>query len=151
MSQIITDEITTFVLVRHAEKADDTHDPDLSSDGYERADLLAKMMEKIEFDAVYSTSFIRTTETARAVAEHNQLEIKEYDSEDPEIVAVEWEEKHRGESILVAGHSNTVPIFANALLQREHFTELFDDSDYGNILMVTITSDNVRHILHIRF
>lgn len=150
-SQSSPGEKTTVILVRHAEKADDSRDPDLSPDGYERADLLAKMMEEIKFDAVYSTSFIRTTETARTVAERNQLEIIEYDSEDPQAVAAYWVEKHRGESILVAGHSNTVPLFVNELLKREHFTELFDESDYGNILMVTITSDDERHILHIRF
>ena len=144
-------EKTTFILVRHAEKLDNGKDPDLSPEGYNRADLLARMMSEIEFDAVYSTSFIRTTETARAVAEKNQLIIKEYDSENPNDEAADWLIEHLGENVLVAGHSNTVPLFANALLGREHFSESFDESDYGNILLVTITSDGERHILHLRY
>jgi 2,3-bisphosphoglycerate-dependent phosphoglycerate mutase len=144
-------EVTTFILVRHAEKVDDSHDSDLSAEGYERAALLAIMLENIKFDAVYSTPLIRTTETARAVAEKHKIDIIEYDHRKPEELTSEWIEKHRGEYVLIAGHSNSTPTFANALLGREHFKEKFDESDYGNILIVTISGDGERHILHIRF
>lgn len=150
-SQNSSNERTTFVLVRHAEKVDDSYDPDLSPEGYERAALLAKMLDYIEFDAVYSTPLVRTTETARAIAERHNIEILEYDHRNPDDVAAEWVEKHKGEFVLVAGHSNSTPTFANALLGREHFKEKFDESDYGNILIVTISGDGERHILHMRF
>lgn len=151
IAQPQTNEITTFILVRHAEKLDDSQNPDLSSDGYERVDLLARMMSEIEFNAVYSTFFIRTMETARVVAQQNHLEIVYYELENPEAVTTDWLDKHRGESVLVAGHSNTIPLFANALLGREHFTEIFEESDYGNILIITISADNERHLLHMKY
>lgn len=144
-------EITTFILVRHAEKVDDSRDPDLSEEGYERAAMFERMLEYIQFDAVYSTPFIRTRETARPISERHQLTIQEYDHRDPEKVAAEWLEKHRGQYVLVAGHSNSTPTFANALLGREHFSEKFDESDYGNILIITITAEGERHLLHMRF
>jgi 2,3-bisphosphoglycerate-dependent phosphoglycerate mutase len=150
-SQISANERATFILVRHAEKVDDSYDPDLSPEGYERAALLAKMLENIQFDAVYSTPFIRTTETARAVAEKHNVDILEYDHRDPESVAAGWIEKHKGGFVLVAGHSNSTPTFANALLGREHFSEKFDESDYGNILIITITANGDSHLLHMRF
>lgn len=146
-----TDETTTFILVRHAEKVDKGQDPSLSSDGYARVNLLTRMISEIQFSAVYSTSFIRTMETARPVAEQNQLEIIHYESENPEAVTKEWLDKHHGESILVAGHSNTIPLFANALLGREHFTEVFEESDYENILIITISANNDRHLLHMKY
>lgn len=146
-----TNGITTFILVRHAEKEDKSQNPDLSPQGYNRADLLARMMSEIKFNAVYSTSFIRTMETARSVADQNQLEIMVYESENPETVTANWLDNHRGESILVAGHSNTVPLFANALLGREHFTEKFDESDYGNILIITISAADERHFIHQKY
>lgn len=142
---------TTFVLVRHAEKVDDSYDPDLAEEGYQRASVFERMLREVEFDAVYSTPFIRTRETARPISERHQIEIREYDHRDPEGVTAEWEEKHRGQYVLVAGHSNSTPMFANALLQREHFTEKFDESDYGNILVVTITARGDRLLLHMRF
>lgn len=150
-SQATSDEITTFILVRHAEKVDDSRDPDLSSAGYERANLLAQMLEKVSFDAVYSTPLIRTTETARKIANKNGVEINNYDHRNPDAVAAEWLEKHRGEYVLIAGHSNSTPTFANALLGREHFKNKFDESDFGNILIVTISSDGDRNLLHMRY
>lgn len=150
-SQAASNEITTFILVRHAEKVDDSRDPDLSEDGYERADLLAQMMGNISFDAVYSTPLIRTTETAREIAENNGVEIIHYDHRNPDAVAADWIEKHRGDYVLISGHSNSTPTFANALLGREHFKTKFDESDFGNILIVTISADGDSNLLHMRY
>ncbi|CAN5232087.1 phosphoglycerate mutase family protein [soil metagenome] len=150
LSQTTSNNITTFILVRHAEKVDDSHDPDLSPEGYARANLLTRMLEEMQFDAVYSTSLIRTTETARAIAEKNDVEIIEYDHRKPESLAEKWIEQHKGEYILIAGHSNSTPMFANALLGREYFKDKFDESDYGNILIVTITDNVKSHLLHLR-
>lgn len=150
-SQSTEGEITTFILVRHAEKTDNSADPMLSPEGIERASLLARMLDEIRFDAVYSTPLIRTTETAREVAERNGKEIIEYDHRNPEKLAGEWKNKHRGEYVLISGHSNSTPMFANALLGREHFKVKFDESDYGNILIVTITSDGKSRLLHMKF
>jgi len=151
LSQSSSDEITTFILVRHAEKVDDSHDPDLSEVGYERANLLAQMLENISFDAVYSTHLIRTTETAREIAVKNGVDIIHYNHRNPDDVAAEWIYKHKGQNILISGHSNSTPTFANALLGREHFETKFDESDYGNILIVTITSGEDKKLLHMRY
>lgn len=151
VAQASNESVTTFILVRHAEKADNSHDPDLSAEGYERASLLGRMLEEIQFDAVYSTPFIRTMETAKPGADRLHLEILEYDPGNPDEVTEVWKEKHKGQYVLVAGHSNTTPTFANALLGREHFKEKFDESDYSNILIVTISADGEGHLLHMKF
>lgn len=151
LAQLPANKVTTFILVRHAEKMDDGEDPVLSPDGLERVNLLARMMSEIEFDAVYSTPFNRTLETARSVAEQNQLEISEYESGHPESTVAYWMEKHRGDYILVTGHSNTIPQLANALLKREHFKESFQESDYENLLIITISTNDERGILHMKY
>lgn len=150
-SQSESKDITTFILVRHAEKADDTSNPDLSSEGYERSNLLARMLTEIEFDAVYSTPYIRTIETVRQIAEQNQLDITEYQPGEIETVAADLIEKHYGNCVLIAGHSNTTPEFANALLGREEFTQKFDETDYENILIVTLSSDGHSNLLHLKY
>ena len=147
----VAEETGTFILVRHAEKVDDSRDPDLSQEGYERAERLATMLAEIEFDAVYSTPFIRTQETARPLAEKNGVEISEYDPRSPEETATEWRSLHRGDIVLISGHSNSTPTFANALLGREHFTEKFDESDYGNLLIITISPGSEARLLHLRY
>ena len=144
-------DMTTFVLVRHAEKVDDSEDPDLSEDGYERAERLAEMLQNIPFDAVYSTERIRTMETVRPVAEARNLYIRGYESNDPKSVTEGWIVQHSGETILVSGHSNTIPHFANALLEKEYYKNVFDESDYGNLLIITIDSEMKRKMLPLRY
>lgn len=151
ISQHLNSGTTTFVMVRHAEKVDDSHNPELSGEGYERVARLNNMLEKIEFDAVYSTPLIRTMETARPISERHQLTIQEYDHRNPEDVVEGWIQKHRGQHVLVSGHSNSTPTFANALMGEEYFINKFDESDYGNLLIITIAENDVRNILHLRF
>lgn len=151
ISQEIEEDLTTIVLVRHAEKLDDSSDPDLSEAGYKRAANLAEMFKDVDFDAVYSTNYIRTLETAKPVAEANDLSITEYDPRNPEGETKKWIENHSGETILISGHSNTTPTFANAVLDEEHFEEKFDESDYGNLLIITISEEGERKLLHLRY
>lgn len=144
-------EITTFILIRHAEKLDDSSDPDLSSEGYERAERLNNMFNKAEIDAVYSTDLNRTRETVRVLAESKDLEIVYYDVQTPVKTAKQWINEHKGEIIIVSGHSNTTPVFANALLGRQHFNGSFDESDYGNLVIVTISGPGDSKLLHLRY
>lgn len=145
------DSITTYILVRHAEKVDDSADPELSEEGVERVIRLSKMLSEVSFDAVYSTPLIRTRETARPIAEENNLDITEYNHRTVDETVSRWKELHSGETILISGHSNTTPMFANALLGREHFAGWFDDSDYGNLLIITVTGSGESELIHIRF
>ena len=144
-------DVTTFILVRHAEKLDDSHDPELSVEGYERATRLAEMFERVRFDAVYSTELIRTMETARGIAEQNEISISEYDHREPGLEVERWLKNHKGHTVLISGHSNSTPTFANELLGKEHFEGKFDESDYGNLLIVTIPADGAPVLLHLRY
>ena len=73
---------TTYYLIRHAEKDrnDETNsDPHLNEDGLERAENWSKVFEHIDFDAVFSTEYHRTIETATPTANSKNLEISFYD------------------------------------------------------------------------
>jgi 2,3-bisphosphoglycerate-dependent phosphoglycerate mutase len=131
-------ESTTFILVRHAEKAaDDPKDPSLSKEGEERAQDLKEILAQSGISVIYSTPFKRTNSTIEPIAGLLKLEIMEYMPNDPKSLAAEWLTNHQGATILVSGHSNTTPSIANALIGEEKYPQL-DDSDYGNILIVTI-------------
>ena len=80
---------TTVIFVRHAEKAaSPAEDPGLNEAGQRRATELARQLVDADVvpgvgvDAVYSTSFRRTVETARPVAEALDLQIMTYDAAD---------------------------------------------------------------------
>jgi hypothetical protein len=45
---------------------------------------------------------------------------------------------HTGGTIVISGHSNTIPGLANLLLGSEKFGQ-FDDSEYNNLLVIVAT------------
>ena len=132
------EKITTFILVRHAEKdmTQSTNDPDLSPAGKSRALRLAELLKEGEVTAIYSTPYKRTRQTVQPLAESKTLEIREYalnnEAEIDNMLA-----KHDGGTIVVSGHSNTVPWFANKLLGTEKYKPM-EDGDYGNLWIVTV-------------
>ena len=127
---------TTFILVRHAEKADDgTRNPPLTEEGKSRAISIASMLEKQDIAALYSTPFKRTQETLQPLAEQKGLEVQDYDP----YAKGEWlstlVEQHSKGTVVISGHSNTIPSLANTLLGKETLTQ-FDESDYSNFIII---------------
>jgi 2,3-bisphosphoglycerate-dependent phosphoglycerate mutase len=133
----------TIILVRHAEKADQTsQDPELSAEGKQRAERLAKIIKKYKPGAIYSTDFKRTHDTVAPVAARRKLKIEVYDSKKPAEL-IDTIIKSKTKRSLVVGHSNTVPGLANLLGKKEVFKNL-DDAEYGVIWIVRIKDGQVR-------
>jgi 2,3-bisphosphoglycerate-dependent phosphoglycerate mutase len=129
--------ITTFILVRHAEKGNDgTNDPELAAAGAERAKKLVDMFSATNIDAFYSTKTKRTQNTIAPLAQAKGKEVLIYDNQKPATVD-ELIAKNLGKTIFVVGHSNTVPQLANQLLGKEEFQN-FADTDYGNIIVISV-------------
>lgn len=140
-------DVTTFILVRHAEKGtDDPKDPALSPAGESRAQGLVKLFEKQKVDAVYSTNFKRTKNTITPLAEAKGLTVQTYEA----LKLDELITKHKGGTVLICGHSNTVPGLANTLLGNKQFAN-YDDTDYGNILIVAVTEIGKGNVTHLRY
>ena len=131
--------LTTFILVRHAEKADDgTKDPDLSPEGVKRAEALTNLLQNAHIDVVYTTNYKRTRNTVSPVARHHGLEIQVYKPGDAAAIEKMLND-HPGQTILIGGHSNTIPGIANQLLGEKQFDD-FNENDYGNVLIVSVAS-----------
>jgi 2,3-bisphosphoglycerate-dependent phosphoglycerate mutase len=131
--------ITTFILVRHAEKdlTQSTSDPDLSSEGRARAATLVNMLQQTEIHAVYTTDYKRTRQTVEPLALSKALAINVYDPrKNTDIDAML--QKHAGSTIVVSGHSNTIPMLANYLMGEEKYRPM-EDGEYGNIIIVSVT------------
>lgn len=133
-----TDEVTTFILVRHAEKSNDgTDDPQLSDEGRERANRLAFMLQGTPLTAVYSTDYKRTRTTVQSVADAQHLEVNVYEAFNPEVIK-EITDSHRGGTVLVSGHSNTTPWTANLLIGEATYAD-YAETEYGIVLIVSVT------------
>jgi broad specificity phosphatase PhoE len=130
-------QITTFILVRHAEKVmDGSKDPLLTEQGIERAGRLQALLEKASIDAIYTTPFRRTHATVEPLAQAKGINVREYEGQ-KEAAIDDMLKQHAGKTVLVIGHSNTIPEIANWLTGSKQYSD-FDDSDYGNVLIISV-------------
>ena len=130
----------TVIVVRHAEKIDDSRDPALSEAGVERAEALAEALAHAGLDAAYASQYQRTRLTAMPAAQAAGLSVRiapiEGDIDDwAQGFSAELAQNHAGETVLVAGHSNTVPPLVAVLCGCR--VEPLTDSDYERIYLVT--------------
>jgi len=133
---------TTMIFVRHAEKAlMPVDDPALSPEGELRAAELARQLVDADVvagvDAIYSTPFRRTIETAQPVADALNLEVNEYDPANEEEELGRMLRAHKGKIILIVGHSNTIPTLI-AELGASKLVPPIAEFEYDNIYLVSI-------------
>jgi 2,3-bisphosphoglycerate-dependent phosphoglycerate mutase len=143
--------ITTFILVRHAEKVvDGTKDPELKPEGTERAARLAAMLNQTKVDAIYSTDFKRTKNTVLPYATAKNLSVSTYEAfKEAEIENML--KKYVGGTVLISGHSNNIPWIANRLLGKEEYGDFADD-DYGNLFIISVVEKgNVVKVTQLRY
>jgi 2,3-bisphosphoglycerate-dependent phosphoglycerate mutase len=132
-------ETSTFYFIRHAEKDRtnmDDRDPKLKEIGLLRAAKWSLVLQHIKFDAVYSTDYNRTKQTAQPTAEKNGLELTMYDPSNLDGKA--FLEINKGKTVLVVGHSNTTPAFVNAILGEQKHQGMADDNN-ANLYIVTVS------------
>jgi len=130
-------QITTFILVRHAERAADmSKDPDLTEEGKQRATRLATMLKETKVDAIYSTAYKRTQATMAPLANAKGLSVETYEPAKNDVID-KMLEKHAGGTVVVCGHSNTIPGIVNYLCGTDQY-KTFDDSDYNNLVIVSV-------------
>ncbi|WP_456440245.1 phosphoglycerate mutase family protein [Psychroserpens sp.] len=133
---------TTYYLIRHSEKdrSDKTNkNPNLNEAGTERAKNWSQVFGNVDFDAVYSTNYNRTIETATPTAKSKELEILFYDPRN--LYSEVFAKATSGKTVLIVGHSNTTPVFVNAILGEKKY-EYMDDHDNGSLYIVTISEGN---------
>ena len=132
-------ETTTYYFIRHAEKdrSDKANrDPNLTQEGILRAAKWSLVFENVDFDAVYSTNYNRTKQTAQPTAEKQGLEVQIYDPR--QLFSEEFANRTKGQTVLVVGHSNTTPAFVNAVLGKKKHDNI-DDNNNANLYIVTIS------------
>lgn len=135
---------TTLIFVRHAEKAaSPSDDPGLSDAGVRRATELARQLVDADVvpglgvDAVYSTPYRRTVDTAKPVADALNLPVMTYDAADTASIIESILKQYKGRIILVVGHSDTVPEMIANMGASKNVPPIAED-EYDNIYLVTI-------------
>ncbi len=130
-------EVTTVIIVRHAEKAaTNPADPPLSPAGVARAQTLAHVVENAGIDVIFVTDKQRTQQTAEPTATNLSLTPIELDEADTDILISMVYSDHQGEEILIVGHSHTIPgILEGFGISEEN---LFENDPYDNLFILHI-------------
>ena len=133
--------ITTFYLIRHAEKDrsnPDEKNPKLTSKGLERANNWAKYFDSIPLNSIYTTSYKRTMQTIDPVSRKKNIEPKIYS---PNKINIQnFIETNYGKNILISGHSNTTPDMVNRLIDEKKYEDMLDTDNKSLYVVKLIDS-----------
>ena len=122
-----TEAPTVVMVFRHAEPVmpamgqERDPDPSLNDAGQQRAEALIETVGDAGVRAIYSSQLKRTQETVAPLAAHLGLAVTTVEiSRDnlatyPTMVAEQILTEHRGGTVVVVNHSNTVPLIVEAL------------------------------------
>ena len=143
---------TTVLLVRHAEKAaTPADDPPLTPAGEARARDLWTAIRDAGVSVVITTQFARTRQTAQPTASALGISPTVVPATSPthiqEVVAEV--RRHPGKTVLIVGHSNTVPALVEALGAKR--PGAICDSRYDDLFVVTVASDGKASAVHARY
>jgi broad specificity phosphatase PhoE len=146
---IIWNPTTVVLLVRHGERAAQPgNDPPLSTDGLQRAERLAHAAGDAGVSAVFVSEFQRTHQTAAPLLTALSLTPIEIPAADVAGLAAEIR-RHRGSTILVAGHSNTVPQIV-AELGGGDIPAIADD-EFDNLYVLFIPRWGFTRLLRLKY
>jgi 2,3-bisphosphoglycerate-dependent phosphoglycerate mutase len=129
----------TFYIVRHAEKADDSNDPQLSQQGIDRAVDLEKYLASKKLDTVFTSTFKRTMLTGLTVSLPRALPQLAINQQDPQTLNAFIERMKKiasDKGILIVGHTNTIPTMVFGICGQT--ISPIAENDYDNIYIITI-------------
>src|SRR5215204_2650955 len=130
--------VTTVILVRHAEKniEPNNQDPDLAPAGLERAQEIARVFGDSGVNTIYATQYKRTQQTVKPLADRTGGPVTLLDANLTDQLLKQIQTTHRGQTVFIAGHNNTVPAIVSALSGDTYPT--IPESEYDNLYIVTI-------------
>ncbi len=124
---------TVVYIVRHAEKVTSDpadRDPDLTDAGKERAEELTRRLKEEPIAAVYTTNYKRTRHTIEPLAKAKNVTIQEYDVKQPRQLVSQVLENNKGQTVVVAGHSNTLLELIEAFGSQRPISTIDEDEYY---------------------
>ncbi|GAB5406122.1 MAG: phosphoglycerate mutase family protein [Aureliella sp.] len=140
---------TTVYLVRHAEKAVGGRDPELSAEGAKRAAELARVLRSAGIDECFATQFKRTRLTVEPVAKSIGKEVQVEKAGTEKRLIIKIRNELDNQQVLIAGHSNTVPLMLKHL--GIHNPPKLGESDYDDLFIVTVSSAGLTAYQHLHY
>lgn len=139
---------TTVVIVRHAEKLDESANPPLTEAGQCRAETLSRMLAPSGISAVFATALLRTRQTVTPYAQSRMpaLSIETYGG--AATLAERIRTGFRGRKVLVASHSGMAEELV-ALLGAPPVPAI--GNEFDNAYVVTLPASGPATVLHTKY
>ena len=137
------------VLVRHAEKVDESNDPLLSTAGLARAQTLARHLRTAGVKAIYVTQYKRTALTAAPLALAAGLKPIVLRADGGQELVDRLRRDHADDVVLVVGHSDSVPETLGLLGHTEPVT--IASAEYDNLFVVVPGKGGPPMVLRLRY
>jgi broad specificity phosphatase PhoE len=143
--------VTTVILVRHAEKIIDPNNPDvdLSPAGQARAQEILRMFGDAGINAIYATQYRRTQQTVKPLADKLGLPVTLVNAKSTPDLVAKIRAQNSGETVLVAGHNNTVPEIIAAFGGPQY--PAIPESEYDNLFIVTVYQTGKVKVLKLKY
>ena len=152
--------ITVF-LIRHAEREDEPRqDPPLSKDGVARSQTLARLLSSAGIKAIFTSQFTRTKQTAEPLATKLGINVTPFtlksNPSNPRQIAEESTAEvtnrileHAGESVLVIGHSNSIPDVIKML--GGDFIPTIDERKFDDLFIVSVYAKGKAKVVQLKY
>ena len=152
--------ITVF-LIRHAEREDEPRqDPPLKKEGVARSQELARLLSSAGIKAIFTSQFTRTKQTAEPLATKlgitaTPFTLKSNPSNPRQIAAESTAEvtnkilERAGESVLVIGHSNSIPDVIKML--GGDVVPTIDERKFDDLFIVTVYAKGKARVVQLKY
>ena len=122
-------------MVRHADRLDNSDNSPLPGVGFIRASTLRDSLRDKAIDSIFASTFLRTQQTAKPLAETLNESIRIY-NKDTTNGLITTLKKINGKDILVVGHSDNVPIIVLGLSGQS--VPAIGHDDFDNLYVIKI-------------
>ncbi|MCG9737888.1 histidine phosphatase family protein [Shewanella insulae] len=142
----------TVILVRHAEKADKGRDPMLSHEGKLRAKALVEALAGTPLSLAIATQFRRTQETLTPLMTAKGIPLVVIDAGkemDKHIAAIADKVMAQDGNVIIAGHSNTVPLIIKALGGPE--LPQLGESEYDKLFILSMPQEGATSLIKTQY
>jgi broad specificity phosphatase PhoE len=137
------------ILVRHAERADQSTDSLLSPAGTERAKALARTLATAGVTQVFVTKFQRTQLTAAPLAGALKLTPQVVDAATSAPIVERIRRDHANDVVLIVGHSNTVPALVKEFGHPDPVT--IADDEFDSLFVLIPRASGSPTVLRLRY
>ena len=140
--------VTSIILVRHADRAGSADS--LNTLGNVRALELDRVLHEAGITAIYASNYNRTQDTADDLASSLGISLEIYNASEIPALVTDINANHKGEVILVVGHSNTVPETIGLLGISPQPLDI-DHDEYDHMYHVTLSDHTVPRLIKMKY